>query len=504
MFDQTTGRSWPIRALSTLLGGLEPAPAGFIVRQPFYPWLIVATTCIGAVLGQLDASIVQLALPTFEREFMARLSAVTWVALGYQLAFAAILPVYARLAEVAGRKLMYLAGFALFALASALCGLAANLTVLIALRVLLGLSGAMLGANSVVILVKAAGPARRGRAMGIFAAAQAIGISLGPVTGGFVLAELGWRWLFWINVPLGIAGAVIGWLVVPRTTDLSSDRRFDGLGALLLVPALTALLLLISKSFAWGPTSAAILGSAIAAIALLAAFIRHERRTAAPLLDLDLFRIPAFAGGVIAIAVSYGMLFGMFFLMSFALVRGFHDSPMAAGLRLAIVPVALGIVAPFSGALHERLGARTVLVSGMLVCLAALVVLSVTLTGTPPSLLGVMAALGVYGAGLGIFIAPNNSLTLRAAPASHSGQAGGLLNLMRIFGTSLGVACASAVLSWRLDALAGTGDNTMGAPDQALLQAVGNGLLVLIAFAAVATVASLLRGPPRAAAVQAA
>jgi MFS family permease len=166
---------------TTSLNRFEPSPAGPLRRLPSYPWMVVAVTCIGAFIGQVDASIVQLALPTLEQAFDAPLSAVSWVAIGYQLSFAAILPVYARLAEIAGRKLMYLIGFALFAVASLLCGMAGTLWQLIAFRVLLGLSGAMLGANSVVILVKAAGPERQGAAMGVFAAAQAIGVSVGPL-----------------------------------------------------------------------------------------------------------------------------------------------------------------------------------------------------------------------------------------------------------------------------------------------------------------------------------
>ena len=489
---------------SILFGGREPAPAEFLTRKPYYPWLVIATTCIGAFIGQLDASIVQLTLPTLEHEFAARLSAVSWIAIAYQVAFAAFLPVFARLAEIAGRKLMYLLGFAFFTLASALCGLATDLPQLIAFRVLLGIAGAMLGANSIVILVKAAGPARRGRAMGIFAAAQAVGVSMGPVTGGVLLAALGWRWVFWVNVPFALAAALIGWFVVPRTTDLSSDRRFDGRGALLLMPALTSLLLLISESYAWGLTSPAILGCAIAAIVLLAAFIRQERRTPTPLMDLDLFRNPAFSGGIVAIVLSYAMLYGMFFLMSFALVRGYHDSPLAAGLRLAIIPAALGIVAPFSGALHERLGARGVLLGGMAICIAALILLSAVLTGAASSFVAVMIALALFGAGLGLFIAPNNSLTMSAAPGAHSGEAGGLLNLMRVLGTSVGIACASAVLSWRLAALTGVGDSTRNVSEQALLGGVTDALLLLAVFAGVAGFTSLLRKPPRAPAIAAA
>src|SRR6516162_5148503 len=193
--------AWKIRLRRAFRGGWEPAPVEFIARQSYYPWIVVGTACIATFNGQLDASIVQLALPALEHQFQARLSAVSWVAIGHQLAFAAFLPGFARLAEVAGRKAMFLMGFALFTVALILCGSASDLIQLITFRVLLGTAGAMLGANSVVILVKAAGPTRRGHAMGIFAAAQAVGVTMGPVVGGVLLGTLGWRWVFWVAVP---------------------------------------------------------------------------------------------------------------------------------------------------------------------------------------------------------------------------------------------------------------------------------------------------------------
>ncbi len=157
----------------------EPPPVRALTRLAAYPWLVVCVACLGAFAGQVDASIVQLSLPNLKSAFDSPLNEVSWVSVAYSLSFAAMLPVYARLAEIAGRKLMYILGFALFGLFSALCGFATDLPWLIAFRVLQGVSGALLGANSVVILVAAAGPARRARAMGLFAAAQAIGVSAG-------------------------------------------------------------------------------------------------------------------------------------------------------------------------------------------------------------------------------------------------------------------------------------------------------------------------------------
>jgi hypothetical protein len=258
------------------------------------------------------------------------------------------------------------------------------------------------------------------------------------------------------------------------------------------------LLIAISESYAWGPTSPAIIGSAILAAVLLSAFIWQEGRTPAPLIDPDLFRSFAFAGGIFAIVLSYAMLYGMFFLMSFAFVRGYHDSPLIAGLRLAIIPVALGIVAPFTSGLQERFGARTLLLSGMATCVVAMTLWSTVLTGAAASLTSIMVALAIYGARLGLFIAPNNSSTMGAAPGHRSGEAGGLLNLTRVFGTSLGIASASAVLSWRLAAATGVGDRTLGIAQQALFGGVNDVLVLLVAAAIVAGIAAVLRAPPRA------
>jgi EmrB/QacA subfamily drug resistance transporter len=482
-----------------LLSDYEPAPSKYIAGRTYYPWIVVGTTCIGAFIGQIDASIVQLALPTLERVFDARLGAVSWITIGYSVAFASILPVFARLAEIFGRKLLYLTGFVLFTLASALCGFSSDLPQLIAFRVLQGIGGAMLGANSIVILVNAAGANRRGRAMGIFAAAQAVGVSLGPAVGGLLLGTLDWRWVFWANVPFGIAGAVIAWLVVPKTTNVGAEKRFDWLGAVLLTPALTSLVIVLSESYTWGLTSPALIATACAALVLLSLFVWQERRTPAALLDLHLFRIPAFCGGVLAVTLSYALLYGMFFLMSFGLVRGYHDSPLAAGVRLAITPIALGVVAPFSGAFYERLGPRKVTIAGMVLCLAALALLSMALTDMATGAASVMAALAVFGVGLGIFIAPNNSSTMSTAPSNRRGEAGGLLNLARVLGTSVGIAAASSVLPWRLTALtAEAGDRTLSASPQIFREAVNDVLPVLAVFAVVAGLATLLRTPPEA------
>jgi EmrB/QacA subfamily drug resistance transporter len=469
----------------------EPAPAQFFERRSYYPWLVVGTVCIGAFIGQVDASIVQLAMPTLEDAFDAPVHAVSWVAVGYVLAYAAALPVFARLAEIGGRKALYIAGFALFGLSSALCGLAPNLPLLIGFRLLQGASGGMLGANSLAILVAAAGPARRGRAVGVMAAAQAVGLSLGPALGGALISAFGRRAIFWVTVPFALLGAALGWLIVPRTAILAADRRFDMGGALILIPALVALLLAITQAPAWGLTPPFVV-AALAALILLGLFVWRERRAPAPLIRLGLFRSPAFSAGAVGVLVSYGLLYGMFFAMSFALVRGYHEAPYLAGLTLTPVPAALGLVAPFSGALVDK-RPRLVMVGGMALSAVSAIALTFILTGSPQSLLAVMVALAGFGAGLGLYIAPNNSATISAAPADKAGVAGGLVNLLRVLGTGVGVAAASAVLGWRLGLAAGAQGRTAGAPEAALFAAVDAALVMLAALAVIGAAMGLVR-----------
>jgi EmrB/QacA subfamily drug resistance transporter len=466
-------------------GIAEPKPLAAIARLACYPWLVVAITCTGAFIGQLDASIVQLALPTLRETFHSSLETVSWVALAYLLAFAACLPVFGRLCEIYGRKLLYLLGYLIFTVASALCGMAPSLTWLIFFRVLQGIGGSILGANSISILVKAIDPGLRARALGIFAAAQAIGVSAGPVAGGLLLGAFGWQAVFWVAVPFGLAAAVIGWMVLPVTAIAAGDKSFDGRGALLLVPALVLLVLALNQVSAWGIASPALIGSVIAGAALIALLVRHEAAIAAPLVDLQLFRHPAFSGGIVAVMLGYAMLYGMFFLMSFALTRGHHDSPTVAGLRLAIIPVAIGLTAPFSGGLSERLGTRGLSVAGMAIGIAGIALLSFAMDTA--SRLPEMAGMVLFGAGLGVFIAPNTHATIGAAPPTLSGEAGSLLNLMRVMGTSLGVASASSVLSWRTQGQVFDG--------QIVLDAVETGLAMLAMFAAIAAGASLIRNP---------
>ena len=476
--------------------GAEPPPVARLTRLPSYPWLVVGACCVAGFMGQVDASIVQLALPTLGRVFDCTLESVSWVALAYLLGVAAFMPIFGQLCRIFGRKLFYIAGFVLFTSASALCGLAPDLLTLVGLRFLQGVGGAMIGANSMALVVEATDKTRRGRALGLYAAAQAVGISAGPVAGGLLIGTLGWRWVFWVNVPVGLISIVAGWLVLPVTPVQSPTPTFDWRGALLLAPALTLAVFALNQVSALGITSPVLLGSVGAAIVLFFLFVRQESQAPSPLIDLALLKGPAFLAGALACALSYAMLYGMFFLASFALVSGYEDSPIVAGLKLAIVPISIGVVAPIAGGLADRIGARLLSFAGMALCFVALIALTGVVMEPTPNLWASFLGLVAFGIGLGVFIAPNNHVTINAVPANLAGVAGATLNLTRILGTVAGVASASAMLSWRIQVARGSTERRLSAfSPHHFVEAVAAGLIMLAVFAAIAGAISLIRKP---------
>lgn len=477
--------------MSSMLNRLlaEPAPLHWLTERPWHPWLIVALVSIGAGVGQLDATIVQLALPTLAQTFDAPLQQVSWVALAYLLAFASFLPIFGRLCAMFGRKSLYIAGYLLFVAASALCGIATSFEQLVAFRALQGVGGALLGANSIAILVATIPAPSRGQALGWFAAAQAIGMSAGPALGGVLLDTLGWRWIFWVTVPFGAVAALIGWLALPRTSGRDTAARFDWGGALLIGPALILVVATLNHVSSWGLAAPLTLGCLTLAAVLFVALIRHERASPSPLVDPRLFHGLAFGCGALAVTLGYALLYGLFFLMSFALEHGYGESPAEAGLRLALVPVAIGLSAPFSHDIARGLGGGRIGPAAMGLCLASVALLMLTLGRSPDHRIFDTLAFLLAGLGLGLFIAPNNTSTLAAVPADLAGAAGSLLNLMRVLGTSLGVAAGATTLAWQLQTPEGAARDWLSAESGLLLAAVRASLpmLALLAIAAAVT-----------------
>ena len=337
---------------------IEPKRPAIIRDRPDAYWLAVAAVCIGAFMGQLDASIVTVALPTLQRTFHASVGAVTWVGLSYLLVLIATVTAVGRFADMWGRKLLYVYGFGVFIVGSALCGLSPSLGALIGFRALQAVGAALLQANSVAIIVLAVPRQSLGKAIGIQGAAQAVGLALGPSVGGLLLAAGGWRLIFFVSVPFGVLGMIAGLLLVPRSRHLQERVPFDWSGLALFFPAVVALFSAISFGNARGWTSPTILGLIGVGLVLAVGFVLRERRYAEPMLDLALFRRSRFSAGVTSGMLSYLVMFGVLFLVPFYLERGLRIGSGRAGLELMVMPLALGVAAPVAGRLADRLGAR--------------------------------------------------------------------------------------------------------------------------------------------------
>jgi MFS family permease len=364
---------------------IEP-PRPAVVRESRHAqWYVVATVCVGAFMGQLDASIVTIALPSIGHGFDATRGAVEWVALAYLLMLIACVAAVGRLADALGRKLLYTYGFAVFTASSVLCGLAPSLPLLIGARVVQALGAAMLQANSVALIADAVPRPLLPRALGAQGAAQALGLALGPALGGGLLALGGWRLIFLVNLPAGMLGLALGWLLLPRSRSKHPIGKGDLLGAL-----------------------------------------RTLRR-------------PAIATGLSSGVIAFLALFGTLFAVPYYLST-VHRGAALAGAELAVLPVAIGLSAPVAGRLVGELGAMPLTSGGMVLAAAGLALIAAAQdTG------GLLAGLALTGVGLGAFIPANNSSVMAAAPGGRTGLVGGLLNMTRGAGTALGVAVTGAL-----------------------------------------------------------
>jgi EmrB/QacA subfamily drug resistance transporter len=328
-------------------------------------------------MGQLDASIVSLALPTLRVDFHASIGAVEWVALAYLLTLVLTVVAVGRVADMAGRKLLYVYGFGVFILGSALCGLAPSLAVLICARILQAGGAAMLQANSVALIVQAMPEGMLGRGIGVQGAAQAIGLAVGPAIGGLLIALGGWRLIFFVNVPAGVLGMFLGWFLLPRSRQLLPREPFDWPGLALLIPALAAPLAAISFGTDIGWTSPLILGFFGVGMVCAGGFVLRERWTPFPIIDPELFTSVPFTAGIGSGLLSYLVMFGILFIVPFYLEARRGLSTTTAGLELTVLPVALGLVAPLAGRVADRVGSRPVTITGMLACTVGLVCVAI-------------------------------------------------------------------------------------------------------------------------------
>ncbi len=423
----------------------EPGRPAWVRRYGSAHWLVVATVCVGAFMGQLDASIVTLATPALQAHFGVSIGAAAWVLLSYLLVLVAAVVPIGRLADMAGRKMLYVYGFVLFTLASVGCAFAPTIVALDGARALQALGAAMLQANSVALIRLAMPAGSVGRGIGVQAVAQALGLAIGPTVGGILVHLGGWRLVFLVNVPAGIVGVIAGILFLPRSRTLSARTPLDRVGLLLFAPTIAAALLFLTNLAHSSITSADVvapLAVAAAGGALTAVHTRrrisHNRPT---LLPVRLFKSRAFSAGISSGLLSYLVLFGVLFVTPFQLERALGWRADGAGLLLALLPAAIALTTPVAGRLADAFGARLPTVTGMLVAAAGFAVAA--LGSTSITLLAV--SLAVVGVGSGLFTPGNNAAIMTSAPAERASAAGGVLNMTRAFGTALGIALTSLV-----------------------------------------------------------
>lgn len=408
-----------------------------------WQWAVLGVVLLGATMSALDVTIVNIALPTIKREFGSSLALVEWVSIAYMIVLALALPVVGRLADIFGRSRLYNIGFGIFVVGSALCGLAPDIAVLVLSRALQAVGAALLQANSVALVTQVFRSRQLGRALGVQAAVQGMAMALGPFVGAMLITFVGWRFIFYVNVPIGIAGAIAARYTLPRYHPHPKGMTLDYLGSALLTFGLMGLVLAVNEAGSAGWTAPSILVELALGGVCLAAFVAVELKVKYPTIDLRLFRRYTIAAGNITALLAYYTLFAALFLLPFYFEQALQYSAARSGILLTAVPLSMAVIAPFIGRACDHLGSRVFVISGsiLLALGALLLVFSSSTSGTAELVL----AMVILGAGLGFFTPANNRATMAATPRDQLGVTGGLLNMMRSLGVILGVDISGVV-----------------------------------------------------------
>jgi EmrB/QacA subfamily drug resistance transporter len=409
--------------------------------HPNYRWFALAVIMLGSMMGTLDGSIANVAMPTIAKAYHHPVDDAEWVILAFMLVTASTLVMFGRLGDIFGQKRIYLSGFAIFGASSLACSFAPSLGVLIAGRAVQALGAAMLLSSNQALIVDIFPVSMRGRAIGMNGAAVAVGLSLGPIIGGTIVTYFDWQWIFLINVPISIFAMLGAWRVLRPMQPKGGG--LDPWGALGSVATLFSFALALSRSHVWGWQSPATLGLLAFSLLSLGLFIWLERRVPAPTLDLSLFSIRVFAFSVLAAFIYFIAFAGVTFIVPLNAQTTLHQSALAAGLLLTPITAMNIILAPVAGALSDRVPVRYVSTFGALVVSTGLLLLS--RLPAIPSLGQMLTALMVAGCGTAVFTQPNNSAIMGSAPPKHRGTAGGTLATARTTGQLVGVSVASAI-----------------------------------------------------------
>lgn len=409
-------------------------------------WQVFGLVGVSIFMSTLDSSIVNVALPFIMDDLSTNVQTIQWVVIIYLLSVSSLLLTFGRLSDLKGRCIIYTAGFLVFTLGSFLCGIAGGPGLLVTARAIQGMGASMLMACSPALIVDVFKKEERGRALGLMGAVVAAGLTTGPVAGGLILEFFSWRFIFFLNLPIGIGATLAGWRVLRSISrGNGTGESLDRAGSILMILMLCCFITGLARSSDWGlfswKTGLCLLGAG----ACLTGFVRVEKQSTSPLFDLDLLRIRLFALPLAGAAVLFVSLFVMIFMMPFFLAYPCGFSASRTGMVMIVPFLFLLVVSPLSGAMVNRTGSRLLCTVGMgLMCLSLFTLKFLTPGSGVISILWPMALAGI---GTALFVSPNNTAIMGAVPPDRRGTASGAVAAARNLGMVFGVALAGALFS---------------------------------------------------------
>jgi EmrB/QacA subfamily drug resistance transporter len=423
---------------------VERRRIGVASEHEHYKWWALSCTSLGMLLATINSGTLIIALPDLERALGTSILELVWVILAYMIASTVLVLTAGRLSDLFGRKHAYVGGFVVFALASLGAGFAASGTELILWRIVQGVGGAFLFANAAALVTDAFPREQLGLAMGTNTMVAAIGLVIGPVLGGGLVA-ISWHWVFWFNVPLGLAGGLWGWLVLHELARPDARRGYDLAGTAVFVGGLTGLTYGISKGGISGWSDPLVIAALAVAAILLPLFVAIERHGRAPMLDLTIFENRLFAAATGAAFINGLSRFALLFVFVFYFQGAQGDDPITAGLKLTPMAIGMLVSSPLAGAWADRRGSRALAALGMLVSAVALALMT-TLQADSPYWQSTLW-LALVGVGSGMFNSPNTAAMMGTVPPHRRGIAAGARMMLQNTGAVLSIAFVLAIVT---------------------------------------------------------
>jgi EmrB/QacA subfamily drug resistance transporter len=408
-------------------------------------WWTLGAVAFGLFMIMLDNTVVFVALASIQSDLHISTSELEWVVNGYALTFAVLMLTGGKLADLLGRRLIFIVGLAIFTASSLACGLATGAAFLIGARIVQGVGAALMNPATLSIITATFPPRQRGTAIGIWVGVSAMALAIGPLIGGILTEQINWSWIFFINVPVGIAGIIVSRLVIDESRDESEEQRLDLPGLIASGAGLFALSYGLIEANNYGWTSARILGSfAIAAVALVV-FVLLELYQRVPMLDLSLFKNSTFAGANLTMLLVALAMFGVFFFNSLFLGQVLGYSPIQTGATFLPMTILIVFVAPLAGRFSDKIGSRWLMGAGLVLLSASLV--SFSMLDASSNFWNILPGLILGGFGMSLAMTPTTAAAMSSVPVDKAGVGSAVLNSMRQVGGSLGIALMGAIVA---------------------------------------------------------